>query len=329
MNIKKIFILLLIIKFFNLSVFGESQFKNKENNFHKKNSNKNEFTPTTSFSGNTYFTFGTVRSNGKNDYYQITYENKFKLNTSFNGSDKLLAIFESGNALHSPLNLDLQSRKGDTINISTLLYEFKMSDEINGVIGPKMFGYNGLAGKSTAYNERIAILDGSNFTTTSGIGPGLGIAKRNKNGSNASIKIGSNNSKINNQSLHLISQIGLTKKIFGGTITSNINEDFNAFGLATYVKPRNLPSISFSIEQKEDNESKKIHNWIIGLQKNLDSYNLGMALGTYNTKENIAYENWIEIFISDKLKIIPVLFIKNNNHDKDELGIALNTKFSY
>ena len=329
MNIKKFFILLLIIRFFNLSVYGDSQVKDKENKLHTKNLNKDEFAPTTLFTGNTYFTFGTVRSNGKKDYFEITYENKFKLNTSFNGSDKLLAIFESGNALDSPLNLDLQSSKGDAIKISTLLYEFKISDAINGVIGPKMFGYNGLAGKSTAYNERIAILDGSNFTTTSGIGPGLGISKRNKNGSNASIKLGFNNSKMNNQSLHLISQIGLTKKNFGGTITTNINEDFNAFGLAAYVKPKILPSISFSIEQKKDNKSKKIHNWILGLQKNLDSYNYGIAIGTYNSQENIAYENWIEIFISDKFKLIPVIFIKDNKHTKDELGIALNTKFSY
>tara|TARA_S200000501_G_C20836732_1_gene749715 strand:+ start:422 stop:601 length:180 start_codon:yes stop_codon:yes gene_type:complete len=51
-----------------------------------------------------------------------------------------------------------------------------------------MFGYMGLAGKSTAYNERIAILDGSNYTTSTGNGPGIGISYINK-GFNYSSKI--------------------------------------------------------------------------------------------------------------------------------------------
>ena len=162
-----------------------------------------------------------------------------------------MAVFESGNAFNSPLNLDLQSKKGDHIKISTLLYEFQLNDEYEVTIGPKMFGYHGLAGKSTAYNERIAILDGSNYTTSSGIGPGIAISNRNKNGLNASFKIASDSSQIDNESIHLISQIGLTKKDFGGTITTNLNNEFDAYGIATFYKPKNFPSISASIEYKD------------------------------------------------------------------------------
>ena len=109
------------------------------------------------------------------------------MNTTFKGTDNLLTVIESGNASDSPLRLDLQSKKGDDLEISTILYEFKLGDEFEAIIGPKMFGYHGLAGKSTAYNERIAILDGSNYTTSSGIGPGIGISNRKKNGFNTSL----------------------------------------------------------------------------------------------------------------------------------------------
>ena len=59
-----------------------------------------------------------------------------------------------------------------------------------------MFVYHDLAGKSTLNNERIAILDGSNYATSSGIGPGVGISSINKNGLNASMKIAPNDREL-------------------------------------------------------------------------------------------------------------------------------------
>ena len=156
--------------------------------------------------------------------------------------------------------------------------------------------------RSTAYNERIAILDGSNYTTSSGIGPGIGISNRKKNGLNASFKISSNSSQIDNQSTHFISQIGLTKKNFGGTITTNLNNDFEAYGIATFYKPKNFPSISASIEYKDMDSGKIIKNWVFALQQSLQNKKIGIAVGTYNSEEKIGYEGWSEINISDNLK---------------------------
>ena len=149
------------------------------------------------------------------------------------------------------------------------MYKFKLDDEYEAIIGPRMFGYNGLAGKSTAYNERIAILDGSNYTTSSGIGPGIGISSRKKNGFNTSFKISSDKSQIDNESIYFISQIGLTKKDWGGTITTNLNNDFEAYGIATFYKPKHFPSISASIEFKDIDSIKTIKNWVFALQQSL------------------------------------------------------------
>ena len=240
-----------------------------------------------------------------------------------------MTVFESGNAIDSPLMLDLQSKKGDNLKISTLLYKFQLDDEYEAIIGPKMFGYHGLAGKSTAYNERIAILDGSNYTTSSGIGPGIGISYTKKNGFNTSYKISSDSAQIDNDSIFLISQIGLTRKNFGGTITTNLNNDFKAIGIATFYKPKIFPSISASIEYKDENSSKTIKNWVLALQKSLENKKIGIAVGTYNADEKIGYESWSEINISDKFKIIPVFFVRQNNQVNPELGFSINTKFSY
>ncbi len=181
----------------------------------------------------------------------------------------------------------MQSQKGDNLKISTLLYRFKLDNEFEAIIGPKMFGYHGLAEKSTVYNEKIAILDGTNYTTSSGIGPSIGISNRKKNGFNTSIKISSNSSQIDNETKHFISQIGLTKKNFGVTITANLNNDFKAYGLATFYKPKKLPSISASIEYKNDDKSKTKKNWVFALQKSLRNKKYGIAFGTHNEQEKL------------------------------------------
>jgi len=327
MYIKYLIFLLFILR--NLSLLAETTKFNYKNNENQKTYSTKKYTPTTKINGTLFFTLGTVESPFLKESFQFSYENKIKINSSFNESDKLLTIIESGNAIGTPLNLDLQSNKGDNLKISTLLYQFELAKNLEVTIGPKMFGYNGLAGKSTAYNERFAILDGSNFTTSTGIGPGIGISKRKYNGFNASLKLSSNNTTIDNDSTHFISQVGLTKKKFGGTITSNFNDHFKAYGLAAFYKPRKLPSFSASIEQKKGNSIKTIENWIFALQKNLNNKKFGLAVGTYNEEEEICYEAWSEIDTSDNIKLIPVFFIRENNNQKPDLGFAINTKINY
>tara|TARA_Y100000589_G_scaffold318986_1_gene347049 strand:- start:14 stop:997 length:984 start_codon:yes stop_codon:yes gene_type:complete len=320
-------IFILLLQSFYLNIYCETIKSNKNINLVDNNSEKKVF-PFTSIKGNLFFTFGGLKNN-KNESIHTTYENKFKIKTSFNKNDNILTIIESGNAFESPLNFDLQSKKGNNLKISTLLYQFKINDKYKGVIGPMMFGYNGLAGKSSLYNERIAILDGSKFTTSSGIGPGLGISRLFKKGLNASLKISSDNTIIRNETIHLISQIGLSRKNWGGTFTSNLNNKFNAYGIATYFAKGNFPSISTSLEIKNGQKLKTSYNWIFALQKKYKNKNFGLAFGTYNNQEKIAYEGWSEIDITDKLKIIPVFFVRETNKNNPELGFAINSKMIY
>ena len=41
---------------------------------------------------------------------------------------------------------------------------------------------------------------------------------------------------------------------------------------------------------------------------------MGLVVGTYNDNEEIAYYGWSQIYIVDKIKLIPVLFIRENNN---------------
>ena len=327
-NNKSYYIFLLFLtQVLNLNAYGDS--KNIEKKINSTAKLEKYYFPTTTIKGNLFFTFGALSESTSSESLQFTYENKIKLNTSFNGEDNLFTVIESGNASENALKLDLQSQKGDKLKISTLLYRFKLDNEFEAIIGAKTFGYHGLAGKSTAYNERIAILDGTNYTTSTGVGPSIGISNRKKNGLNTSFKISSNSSTINNETMHFISQIGLTKQDFGGTFTANFNNDFKAYGLATFYKPKKLPSISASIEYKNDAKSKTTKNWVFALQKSLQNNKYGIAFGTHNEQEKIGYEAWSEINISDQFKIIPVFFARENNQINPELGFSINSKFNY
>tara|TARA_Y100001968_G_scaffold84979_1_gene76109 strand:+ start:3775 stop:4764 length:990 start_codon:yes stop_codon:yes gene_type:complete len=322
-------LLFIVIETFNLHAYGEIRKLKDQEHEYSTNKLSGTFFPKSIIKGNLFFTLGALESSSSSESLHFTYENKIRINTTFNGSDDLLTIIESGNAQDSPLELDLQSKKGDVLKVSTLLYQFPIGDEIHAIVGPKMFGYNGLAGKSTLYNERLAILDGSNFTTSSGSGPGAGISIRKKNGFNASTKIASNSNEIENESIHTINQVGLTRKNFGGTITSNHNNKFNASGIAFYYKLPQLSSISVAIEQKDGDEIQKTYNWIFALQKKVNNKKFGIAVGTHNDEEEIGFEGWSEIAISDKIALIPVFFTRETNNSKSDLGLALNMQISY
>lgn len=204
---KKIILIFIFFPFFSFNKLAKAETNIKKEikeNSITINELTNDSFPITKIKGDLFFTIGALDSPICNENLQFNFENKIKLITSFNGSDKLLTILESGNAIDSHLDLDLQSKKGNNLNISTILYQFPINDKFQAIIGPKMFGYNGLDGKSNLYNERIAILDGSNFTTSSGIGPGIGISTVSKNGFNASFKLASNsNESIMNRHISL------------------------------------------------------------------------------------------------------------------------------
>lgn len=317
-----------IIKCLNDVAYSNPSNSKISESLEKNISSEEKFYPSTLIKGNLYFTIGAVDSIHLNETFNFTYENKFRLTTSFSGADKLVTIIESGNASNTNLDLDLQSKKGDSLKITNLYYELPLSKETELIFGPKMFGYVGLAGKSSVYNERIAILDGSNFTTASGVGPGFAISSNKSNGFNASLKLASSDEVFNNESIHIISQLGITKENYGATFTSNFNDQFNAYGLALYFQKEDLPSVSASIEQKEGSRGGITNNWILGIQKEIDNVTLGLATGTYNNDENKAYELWSSINITDNFKLIPLIFVREKQIHNDT-GFAINAKFSY
>ena len=119
-------VFIFLLQNFCLNIYSETINPNKNINFIDNNLEKKIF-PMTSIKGNLFFTFGGIENNN-NESINFTYENKLKIKTSFNENDKLLTIIESGNAFESPLNLDLQSKKGNNLKISTLQYQFKIND---------------------------------------------------------------------------------------------------------------------------------------------------------------------------------------------------------
>ena len=287
-----------------------------------------KFNPITLIKSRLHLTLGALSNTDEGSSLHTSYENKVRISTTFSGADSLVLFLESGNANSSPLDLDLQSTKGDLINISSLYFNYPLKKDLNLIIGPRMYGYIGLAGTSTAYNERIAILDGSNYTTSSGLGPGIGLSLTKSKGLNASLKLSSSQDKFTDKSRSIISQIGYSTNHFGGTVTSNLTNDFRAYGIAIYTKPYNLPSFSSSIELKEFSNGSTIQNWLLALQKDFSNSSIGFGFGTYDQAQNVLYESWYSFEVSDNIKLIPVMFLKNYYSD-EQFGFAINTQIKY
>ena len=127
----------------------------------------------------------------------------------------------------------------------------------------------------------------------------------------------------------LLTMRGAWDKVRDSAVLKFFVVAITAYGMATFYKPKNFPSISASIEYKDMDSGKTIKNWIFALQQKLQNKKIGIAVGTHNSEEKIGYEGWSEINISDKLKIIPVFFVRETNQLNPELGFSINTKFSY
>ena len=115
-----------VFQVFILEAYGSS--KKVDEKINSEDKLEKKYFPTTNVKGSLFFTLGALSESTSSESLHFTYENKIRLNTSFKGTDNLLTVFESGNALDSPLMLDLQSKKGDTLKISTLLYKFQLDD---------------------------------------------------------------------------------------------------------------------------------------------------------------------------------------------------------
>tara|TARA_B100000700_G_C15039394_1_gene854540 strand:- start:284 stop:1396 length:1113 start_codon:yes stop_codon:yes gene_type:complete len=310
--------------------------ENIENKKYWHTINNSKISPKTMIYNTLNFTNGLVKNGIKGEGPNITYEYKIKMLSSMSGKDLLTTNIESSNATDSSLNLDLQGIKGTDFQITSLYYKFPIYENLMITLGPKLYGYEGLAGKSTAYNERIAILDGTNFTTNSGNSAALSMSYINTYGLNYTLKVSALNAnegifKSENEK-SVISQIGFTSELFGGTITYNERDSFEAIGISIYIIPENVPSFNISLEYKETEEENTVKNWLFAIGNNGIFGEWGAGIGTYDDNENIAYESWYIYKITDKVSITPILFLRkegNYNNQKDELGLAVNASFRY
>ncbi len=87
---KNFLIIFFFFEFYAFNAKGEILEKEYKNNLSSTNNPFKEYIPTTNIKGSLFFTLGALES----DYLHFTYENKIRLQSSFNGEDKLLTIIQ-------------------------------------------------------------------------------------------------------------------------------------------------------------------------------------------------------------------------------------------
>ena len=86
-----------VLQVFFLDAYGSS--KKVDEKISSEDKLEKNYLPITNIKGSLFFTLGALSDSTSSESLHFTYENKIRLSTSFKGTDNLLTVFESGNAL--------------------------------------------------------------------------------------------------------------------------------------------------------------------------------------------------------------------------------------
>ena len=314
-------------------------------------------TTTASFSSNWAMGFvdGTTEDKTGN-----VYDWSVDLTTSFDGNDALDVTLEAGEGDNTLTELDLYD-SGDPINVTNVSYTRDIGNYLT------MYVSNGGAGSALfstacAYEGQTDTLDDcANLNTGMDFGYGTAVSFAVDAGNGIGVAIGyegENNTDglMTDEGVDGYGvQVSYIKDNFGFSYTFVHDENSNAANALTggetdyqafnaFYNPSidRFPSISFGIENSDDNnqtdETKdESSHYFIGAQfENVGNGTLGGAVGSKTpTAEDGETETMWEAYYAyeyaDGITITPVVFVKENAETgvDDETGIILKTSFEF
>jgi len=120
-----------------------------------------DFTPTTSLSGEANFTYGqsTIEANPNHEIHNV-YSFTINSMTSFTGKDALLYSLETGNYVDGTrLHTDSTVIGGDSLNVTSLYYTAPITDELLFAVGP-LFAMDALVSTTTSSYSNDGLFNG-------------------------------------------------------------------------------------------------------------------------------------------------------------------------
>ena len=312
------------------------------------------FTSTTTLSGTSFFTVGSVDDGGddnQDDELHMQYAYGLDLNSSFTGEDLFYAGIETGNA-DGPLD-GMDSAVGDEegyLYLHSLYYSFPVG-ELSVTVGPLLDQDDVVAATTSQYSDAFRL--GSMPFSLAGAetGPGIAVSYAGDNGFVASVSYISEDGDDSSIGIGgddgddvATFTVGYNGDGFGGGLVLASNDgdneagtgEYDTFGGGIYYSPESFPatiSITYDTVDADDGEFDA-SDFFIGIDYEVGPGTLSAAYNTMNVEDNddedtSGFEVSYTYQINDNISITPGFFNVENDEDDDDTGIVLETAFTF
>jgi len=316
------------------------------------------FNSTTTLSGETYFTTGSVSAGtgDENEELYMQYAFGLNLNSSFTGEDLFTVGIETGNASGPLAAMDSAveaTAADDHLEVSSLFYSFPVGDiQITG--GPLLAQDDVVSATTSAYSDTFRLGAMPYSLAGDETGPGVAIEYATDNGLVASASFISEGGADSTQGINTDSgndvttlTLGYDGDGFGGGLVIASNDGdadatgYDTFGGGIYYSPESLPatfSIAYDTQDPEGsgagNEDRT--DFFIGVDYEVGPGTLSVAYNSTDIDDNsddtdqTGYEVSYSYAVNDNVTITPGIFtVEENDGTNDDSGVVLETAFSF
>jgi hypothetical protein len=309
------------------------------------------FSTTTTLSGASVFTVGSVADGGTSDteeelYMQYAYG--LDITSSFTGEDLFTAGIITGNASGPLASMDSAEEGTGALTVSSLFYSFPVGD-LDVTAGPLVDQDDVVAATTSAYSDAFRL--GSMPYSLAGdeTGPGVGVAYSTDNGVVASVSfvsVGGADSSVGISADDgddvATFTLGYNGDGFGGglVIASNDGEGgttgYDTFGGGIYYSPESIDAtISVAYDTKDPETGADATDLFVGVDYEVGPGTLSAAYNSTDvdgsdSEDSTGFEVSYTYSLNDNVTLTPGFFtVEDTSTGDDDTGVVLETAFSF
>jgi len=311
------------------------------------------FSSSTTLSGTAFFTVGSVSDGGTADtqeelYMQYAYG--LDVNSSFTGEDLFHAGIEAGNASGPLASMDSAVEGGDSLNVTSLFYNFPVGD-LSVTVGPLVDQDDVVAATTSAYSDAFRLGSMPYSLAGNETGPGVAVAYDADNGFVASVSfvsMGGTDSTTgigaDNADDVATFTLGYNGEGWGGGLvlasndgdTAGTSAGYDTFGGGVYYSPESIPAtISVAYDTTDPETGADETDLFIGVDYEVGP---GILSAAYNSTDvdgsdsadSTGFEVSYTYAINDNVSITPGFFtVEDTTAGDDDSGFVVETAFSF
>jgi len=309
------------------------------------------FSSTTTLSGSSFFTVGSVSDGGSLDnqeelYMQYAYG--LDLNSSFTGEDLFYAGIEAGNASGPLVEMDSAVEGGNALNVHSLYYAFPVGD-LEVTAGPLLDQDDVLAATTSQYSGSFRL--GAMPFSEAGdeTGAGVAVSYSNDTGFVASASLIAVDGDDSTRGIGADDgddvatfTLGYNGDGFGGGLVLATNDGeggntgYDTFGGGIYYSPESIDAtISVTYDTTDPENGNDQSDLFVGIDYQVGPGTLSAAYNATDVdgnsdEDSTGFEVSYSYAVNDNVTITPGFFtVEDTTAGDDDSGFVVETAFSF